>query len=182
MDQVLQSPELLTMIFGIIRQDEEKSKARFTSRIGHPNRKFSLASLARVNSTWRDLALSILWASPDVEALANIRSKRRQQYASYIRVLDFSGPQTRKDPTLHTLFANIQFQRIKKLVLGHNLTSDSDCGELDPMKFRPLAIHKDWSISTSQYFQETLEDLELLSWDSICTREFLCKSPRDALV
>lgn len=42
-----------------------------------------------------------------------------------------------------------------------------------PEYFRPLVIHKDWIISTFLYFQETLEDLGLFSWDSICTENLL---------
>lgn len=159
MDQVLRSPELLTLIFNMIRQDNGKLPAR---------RQSLLAPLARVNSTWRDLVHPILWASPDAQGLAGIRSKRRQQYASHIRTLDFSSRQTCTDPTLHTLFASLQFSKIKKLVLGYQ----ESLYFRDPETFRPLAIHRDWNISTSQYFQETLEDLELLWWDSICTRDF----------
>ncbi|KAG9656723.1 hypothetical protein KCU95_g4556, partial [Aureobasidium melanogenum] len=161
MDQVLQSPELLTLIFDMINQDDIELLVRHKS---------SLAPLARVNSRWRDLVYPTLWAAPDVEALAKIKSKRRQQYASHIRTPNFSGPGVCADPTLHTLFANLQFPRIKSLVLGHYGPDTSNI--LDPIIFRPLAIHKDWSISTSQYFQETLEDLRLLSWDSICTKSF----------
>lgn len=160
MDQVLQSSELLTLILDMIHQNDEKLRARHKS---------SLAPLARVSSLWRDVAHPILWAAPDVEALAKIKSERRQQYANHIRRLDFSTLKARTDPSLHILFANLQFPKIKLLVLGHYGPMS---GVLDPEIFRPLPIHKDWSISTSQYFHETLEDLSLLSWDSICTKSF----------
>lgn len=159
MDQVLRSPEILTLIFELICRDNARLPVRLQS---------SLAPLARVNSTWRDLVHPILWASPEPRDLAEIKSKRRQQYASHIRTLDFSGRKTRTDPTLHALFASLQFSRIRRLVLGH----EENFYFRDPETFRPLAIHRGWSILTSQYFQDTLEDLELLSWDSLCTRHF----------
>lgn len=108
MEQVLQSPELLKRILGMIREDKWKSH------------RTSLTPFARVNSMWQEVVQRIIWEAPPVDALASIRKRYRQDFASYIRTLNFSG---NKDPTLHTLFAGLQFPKLKKLELGNSPTS-----------------------------------------------------------
>lgn len=149
MEQVLQSPELLTRILEMVREEEWT-----------PSRT-SLAPLARVNSLWQDLVQRIIWEAPPVEALASIRKRHRQDFASYIRTLDFGG---NKDPTLHTLFAGLQFSRLKKLELGNYPT------DLRGREF--VGIQDGWNSTVSQYLGPALEDLTVLRWDSICTGGF----------
>lgn len=104
MDQVLQSPELLTRVFQLLHDDAE---VRFV--------RSNLPTAARVCSLWRDIIEGILWREPPVEALAKIRRTRRQHFASNVTFLDFSG---NEDPTAHALFDGLQFPRLRKLELG----------------------------------------------------------------
>jgi hypothetical protein len=113
MQQVLESPEHLTRICEIIQNDKALALVRS-----------SLPSAARVNSWWRDIIYRILWAEPPAEALATVRRRRRQIYASHIKTLGFNFEQ---DPTLNTLslvacnsqdFKNLCFSSVLKTELG----------------------------------------------------------------
>ena len=151
MNQALQTPELLTRILTIVHDD------------GVSVRRSPLTHLARVNSLWREIVQRIIWTAPPAEALANIARSRRQLFASYIKHLHFGGGGGR-DPTLHTLFANLEFPRLRGLALS-NLPVEV----LNHQNMGPLV---GWGLTVSQYLQPTLEGLEVLSWDSICTASF----------
>ena len=149
MDQALQTPEILTRILTFMHNDSVSSSRN------------PLTPLARVNSTWREIVQSIIWAAPPVEALAGIERSRRDLFAPYIRNLDFGGT---RDPTLHTLFVDLHFGRLRKLTLSNppiEYTNRQSPGVLDG-----------WNLTASQYLQPTLVDLQLLRWDSICTASF----------
>jgi hypothetical protein len=146
MDQALQIPELLTRIVEVINNDYDSSG------------RTRLTSLARVNSTWREIVQRVLWAEPPVEALASIEKRRRPLYAPYIRDLSFVS---NMDPTVHTLFADLQFPRLRDLTLANPF--------LDSSGHHPVKVFDGWNPTISQYLQPTLEHLRLLLWDSMCT-------------
>lgn len=77
-------------------------------------------------------------------------------FASYVRELDFSSS---KDPTLHTLFADLHFTKLGKLVLANPSLSPT----------RRQGIFDDWNPVVSQYFQPTLQSLKLSACDSVST-------------
>jgi hypothetical protein len=150
MDQVLQSPELLTRIVEAIHDDYEESCPK------------SLTPLARVNALWREIAQRIIWAAPSVEVLACIvRRSRRHLFAPYIRELNFSGY---SDPTFHTLFSDLHFPRLTELTLENN--------PVDHVGGQIVRALDGWNVTVSQYLQPTLEVLVLLECDSICTASF----------
>jgi hypothetical protein len=150
MQQVLESPEHLTRICEIIQNDKALALVRS-----------SLPSAARVNSWWRDIIYRILWAEPPAEALATVRRRRRQIYASHIKTLGFNFEQ---DPTLNTLFGGLQFPRLQKLVLFK-------CPK-DRTRNGSLGSHNAWNSVVSQYLRPALEILDMNSCDTVCTPAF----------
>jgi hypothetical protein len=149
MDQVLQTPEILTRIVEFIYNENT-----FPSRT-------ALTPLARINPMWREIVQRVIWTAPPVEALASITRSRRELFASYIKKLDFGG---NKDPTLHTLFVNLQFPRLRELILGNPTIHRVNHQRIGPLD--------GWNLTVSQYLQPTIKDLELLLCDSICTASF----------
>jgi hypothetical protein len=149
MDQVLQTPEIVARIMEFIHENK-----------GYPGRT-PLTPMARVNSLWRELAQRIVWTAPPLEALARITSPRRRLFAPYIRTLNFGGS---GDPTLHTLFADLRFTRLRELTLGNF--------PIDPLSRQRVGVLDGWNFTVSQYLQPTLEVLVLVQCDSICTASF----------
>jgi hypothetical protein len=161
MQQVLESPELVTRICEIIQADEK------LARVGS-----SLPAAARVNSWWRDIVCRILWADPPLEALVEVRRSRRQIYASHIRML---GLDFEQDLTLNTLFGGLQFPRIRKLWLS-NFIPDTT------RRISSLETQNGWNTTVSQYFGPALEILNLDGCHEVCTPTFFtdvaARSPR----
>jgi hypothetical protein len=83
---------------------------------------------------------------------ARIKAPRRQLFAPYIRILNFGAS---RDPTLHTLFADLRFTRLRELTLENF--------PVDPLSQQRVGVLDGWNLTVSQYLQLTLEFLELLS-------------------
>jgi hypothetical protein len=100
--------ELKTMVFGCLREDKCDS---------------DLARCARVHGTWTDSALNALWHGfpgtvcggnrTRTMAISLLPSNRRQDYASRIGALDFTGS---FGPFLHAIFDELTFPRLYKVV------------------------------------------------------------------
>ena len=97
----------------------------------------SLRSAMRVNKTWAEHAISILWEKPSVSSLAAITADRRQRYARHIRELDFQGD---ADGVKHAHFRTLDFPRLRRVIID---------------LFRPCEGQKLW---VGQYIQPALED------------------------
>ncbi|PLN76216.1 hypothetical protein BDW42DRAFT_197295 [Aspergillus taichungensis] len=97
----------------------------------------SLRSAMRVNKTWAEHAISILWEKPPVSALAAVTADRRQRYARQICELDFQGD---RDGQKHAHFRALSFPRLRRVIID---------------LFRPCRDQKLW---VGQYIQPALED------------------------
>lgn len=97
----------------------------------------SLRSAMRVNKTWAEHAISILWEKPPVSALAAVTADCRQRYARHIRELDF---QADSDGRKHAHFRALDFPRLKRVTID---------------LFRPRGRQE---LCVGQYIQPALED------------------------
>lgn len=146
--QVLETPELLTIIFRHLAGD---------ARCGGP----ALFAAVCVNSKWFDIAIKYLWTiwssnkysdelpnSRSTGALAGIDKRgRRQVYADMVKVLRFFEDD---EAEKHRLFAGLRFPRLTDLVV----TGPGDC-------------------CITQYIQPSLETLAVLNWSEKCSKDFL---------
>ncbi|KND92439.1 hypothetical protein TOPH_02946 [Tolypocladium ophioglossoides CBS 100239] len=74
----------------------------------------TLAAAIRVNRQWFASGTDVLWRGALCEALAKVPGHRRQVYASKITSISFYGED---EVAYHSCFENLQFSRLRKIVL-----------------------------------------------------------------
>lgn len=90
----------------------------------------TLAASIQVNRRWFYFGTDVLWRTAPCTALANVPEHRRQLYASKIISLPFYGDD---ESAYHSLFQNLQFGRLKRVMVDAHRPQDGDGAEGFPV-------------------------------------------------